>query len=100
MTDEELKEEQDLARARQVKQLLEDPILVQAFADVRTRLTQQMVNASMKEPTLIVGYHAQLQALVMVEQQLQRVMETGKLIVEKEEQRLEMESFLDDDPVA
>ncbi len=99
MTDEELKEEQDLARARQVQQLLEDPIIVQAFADVRDRLTQQMINAPMGDPSLIVGSHAQLQALTQVEQQLQRAMETGKLILEKEEQRLEMESFLDEDPV-
>lgn len=99
MTDEELRNEQKLQRATEVKQLLENPILVDGFDSLRRMLTAGMVNAPRGDKSVIVDWHYQLQALDQVQLELRHVMETGKLILKKEEERLERESFFDEDAV-
>lgn len=99
MTDEELRKEQELQHAMEVKRLFDNPILVNAFSQLKQRLTESMVRAPRGDSTVIVDFHYQLAAVDQVQLELRRVMETGKLILKKEEERLEREKFFDDDAV-
>ena len=94
------KAEQDLLRAREAQMLMETPMLVDAFKRLREGLVNKMVNSPLNDPSVRETCRYQLEALDNLALELKHIMETGKLILKKEEQRSEMEGFFDQGTVA
>ena len=94
------KTEQDLLKAREAQMLMETPMLVDAFARLKEALVAKMVNSPLGDPSVRETCRYQLEALVNLQLELKHVMETGTLILKKEEQRSEMEGFFDQETVS
>lgn len=89
------KEERDLQRAREAQMLMETPMLVDALSRLREGLVNKMVNSPLGDASVRETCRYQLEALDNLMLELKHVMETGTLILKKEEQRSEMEGFFD-----
>jgi len=96
-TAEDDKREIELIRAREVEQFISSPLLVDAFANLRQGLILRMVNSMPDDSTVREQCHHQLKALEQVQLELKHVMETGTLILKKEQQQTEMIEFFDSD---
>ncbi len=91
------KDERDLQRAQEVKMLMESPLLVEALQAVRDRFDDDLRTVDFEaDQQALVRCRYQLQALDELELQLKRIIETGKLVIEKSEQRAGMENFLNE----
>jgi hypothetical protein len=89
------KTERDLLRAREAQALMETPMLANAFRTLREALVNKMINSPIDDPSVREVCRYQLEALDNLALELKHVMETGTLILRKEQQRSEMDGFFD-----
>jgi hypothetical protein len=92
------KDEQAVLRAAAIKQLLESEILIEGFEKLRRLLTDKMIHSPLDKPQVREQARYQLEALGSVEVELKHVLETGKLIIKKEDDEKEMDTFFDKEP--
>lgn len=66
-------------RGDKAKRLLEDPVLKQAFADVRARIIAEFENAPLRDQEGIFNLRLMLKALNDVRANLERAVRDGRL---------------------
>ena len=75
---------EEIARADQAKQILENPLYVEALSTVREALIEHLLNTRVAEEVERDRLYITIKALDLVHQHIQSVLETGTL-AEKEQ---------------
>ena len=79
--------EQEITRANKAKQILEEPLLVEAVQTVRTELMNEWLNSDDKNSEQRENIWKMRRMLEVILIQLQSVMETGKLAKKQSENK-------------
>ena len=78
------KKSEDVRRADDARQLLDNPLFQEAFATIRKELIEHLLNTRVAEEVERDRLYITIKALDLVEQHIKSVFETGKL-AEKEQ---------------
>ena len=76
--------EQEISRGQKAKQILEEPIFVEAIQTIRTELMNEWLNSDDKNSEQRENVFRMRRMLEVVLIQLKSVMETGKLATKKQ----------------
>ncbi len=94
MTDEEraerertAKEDDILRMAGNAKDLLEKPLLIEVFTHLKLEYNGRMLAAESKDTEAIQENHRKYRAIVAVELELQAIVNSGKMVKAKREER-------------
>ena len=79
--------DQEISRGSKAKQILEEPLLVEAVQTVRTELMNEWLNSDDKNSEQRENIFRMRRMLEVVLMQLQTVMETGKLAKQKQSEK-------------
>lgn len=89
--DQKLEDERLLRLAHQAKELLENPLLLQAFAVVEAQWTRALRSFDPdKQPEVGIAARRKLEALDCVRRELQAVVQTGKMVEQRRSQGSEV----------
>ena len=90
-------DEEILRRAGNAQDLLEKPLLVEAFAYLKDRYSSNVMKADSRDHDAIDENHRMFKALLQVEAELREVVKSGKIVDKKREQREYQAAVLKED---
>lgn len=79
--------EKEISRGSKAKQILEEPLFIEAVQKVRTELMNEWLNSDDKNSEQRENIFRMRRMLEVVLMQLQTVMETGKLAKQKQSEK-------------
>jgi len=79
--------DQEISRGNKAKQILEEPLFIEAVQKVRTELMNEWLNSDDKNSEQRENIFRMRRMLEVVLMQLQTVMETGKLAKQKQSEK-------------
>jgi hypothetical protein len=79
--------DQEISRGNKAKQILEEPLFIEAIQKVRTELMNEWLNSDDKNSEQRENIFRMRRMLEVVLMQLQTVMETGKLATQKQSEK-------------
>lgn len=79
--------DQEISRGSKAKQILEEPLFIEAVQKVRTELMNEWLNSDDKNSEQRENIFRMRRMLEVVLMQLQTVMETGKLAKQKQSEK-------------
>lgn len=79
--------DQEISRGSKAKQILEEPLFIEAIQKVRTELMNEWLNSDDKNSEQRENIFRMRRMLEVVLMQLQTVMETGKLATQKQSEK-------------
>ncbi len=79
--------DQEISRGNKAKQILEEPLFIEAIQKVRTELMNEWLNSDDKNSEQRENIFRMRRLLEVVLMQLQTIMETGKLATQKQSEK-------------
>ena len=80
------KKSEEVRRADDARQLLDNPLFQEAFATIRKELIEHLLNTRVAEEVERDRLYITIKALDLVEQHIKSVFETGKLAEKEQEE--------------